>query len=201
MVFNVSVEPPLFVTRQSFGDQAFSEVVRRPMLQTPTISINNIPTSAVFGGSFTPTYAYTGDGATSVTSSTGSTCSVSGGVVNYVGAGTCTLVAHATAGTIYAAVNGSAQSFSIAQATPSISVSNIQTSAITGGSFTPTFAYTGDGTKSVTSSTLSRCTVSGGVVNFVGGGTCTLTAQATATANVAGATGSPQLFTISVDQH
>jgi uncharacterized repeat protein (TIGR01451 family) len=80
---------------------------------TTTISINNIPTSAVVGGSFTPTYTYTGDGTTSVTSSTTGTCTVSGGLVNFVGVGTCTLTAHATAGTIYAAVDGSPQSFTI----------------------------------------------------------------------------------------
>jgi hypothetical protein len=164
---------------------------------TTTISINNIPSSAVYGGNFTPTYTYTGDGATSVTSSTASTCTVTSGVVNYVGAGTCTLVAHATAGTNYAAVDGADQSFTIAQATPTISINNIPSGAVNGGSFTPTFAYTGDGTISVTSSTQSRCTVTGGVVNFVGGGQCTLTASATATANVAAATGSPQSFTIS----
>ena len=163
---------------------------------TPTISINNIPGSATFGGSFTPTYAYTGDGVTSVTSSTTGTCTVSGGVVNFVGGGTCTLTAHATATVNYTAATGSAQSFTIATATPTISINNIPGSATVGGSFTPTYVYTGDGVTSVTSSTTGTCTVSGGVVNFVGGGTCTLTAHATATANYAAATGSAQSFTI-----
>ena len=150
----------------------------------------------MFGGSFTPTYAYTGDGTKSVTSSTPSTCTVAGAVVNFVGAGTCTLVAHATAGTNYAAVDGSPQSFTIARSTPTISISNIPSTAMVGGSFSPTFIYNGDGVTSVTSLTTNRCTVSGGVVNFVTAGTCTLVANATATANFTAATGSPQSFTI-----
>jgi hypothetical protein len=167
------------------------------VIATATISISNIPNNAAFGGSFTPTYTYNGDGTTSVTSNTPSICGVSGAIVNFVGAGTCTLVAHATAGATSLAVDGSPQSFAISKATPTISINNIPTNAVNGGSFTPTFAYTGDGTKSVTSSTQSRCTVSGGVVNLVGGGTCTLTARATATANFNAVTGSPQSFTIS----
>jgi hypothetical protein len=83
---------------------------------TPTVSVNNVPGNAVYGGSFMPTYAYSGDGTTSVTSGT-ATCTVSNGVVSFVGTGTCTLTAHATAGTNYAAATGTAQSLTIAQAT------------------------------------------------------------------------------------
>jgi len=50
-----------------------------------------------------------------------------------------------------------------------ISINNIPGSATYGGSFLPTYDYAGDGVKSVTSSTLTKCTVSGGTVNFVGG--------------------------------
>jgi hypothetical protein len=161
-----------------------------------TISINNIPASPTFGGNFTPTYAYTCDGATSVTSNTLGTCTVSSGVVTFAGAGTCTLVAHAAAGVNSPAVDGSPQSFTILQATTTISINNIPGSATFGGNFTPTFAYTGDGSKSVTSNTLSKCTVSGGVVTFAGAGTCTLVAHATAGVNYAAVDGSPQSFTI-----
>jgi hypothetical protein len=162
---------------------------------TATISINNIPNNAVFGGSFTPTFAYTGDGTTSVTSST-TTCTVSSGLVRFAGAGTCTLIAHATAGTNYLAATGNPQSFSVAQAVATISVNNIPAGAKFGGSFTPTYSYIGDGTPSVTSSTTATCTVAGGLVNFVGAGTCTLTARATAGVNYAAATGNPQSFLI-----
>jgi hypothetical protein len=81
---------------------------------TTTVSINNIPSNATVPGTFTPVYAYIGDGTTSVTSNTSSTCTVSSNTVSYIGGGTCTLVAHATAGTNYLAANGSPQSFTIA---------------------------------------------------------------------------------------
>jgi YVTN family beta-propeller protein len=89
---------------------------------TTTISISNIPASAVYGGNFTPVFAYTGDGATSASSSTLSTCTVAGGVVSFVGAGTCTLTAHALAGPTYSSADGSGQSFQIAQAAANIVV-------------------------------------------------------------------------------
>jgi hypothetical protein len=254
---------------------------------TATISISNIPASAVYGGSFTPAYLYSGNGSPtqSVASSTTGVCTVSGGMVNFVGTGPCTLTASATATTDYSAVTGSLQSFTVGQATqaisftqptspmtygaspitlsatatsgqtvafsvdptstgtgtiagnmltitgagtlvidgnqigntnytaapqvqrtilvnkaaPTISISNIPTSPVYGGSFTPTYVTSGNGspTESVSSSTTGVCTVSGAVVSFVGVGTCTLTASATATTDYLAATGSLQSFAVS----
>ena len=81
-----------------------------------SVSINNIPTDAVYGGSFTPTFDKLGDGSTSVASLTTDTCTVTGGVVNYAAAGTCTLQASIAEGTQYLAATGPEQSFTIAQA-------------------------------------------------------------------------------------
>jgi hypothetical protein len=84
------------------------------------------------------------------------------------------------------------------KATPAISINNIPKNATEGGSFTPAYSYSGNGSpaESVSSSTTRICTVSGGVVHFVGAGTCTLTASATATADYTAVTGSPQSFTV-----
>lgn len=163
-----------------------------------TIRINNIPTDAVYGGSFTPAYDYTGDGRTLTTTSTPNTCTVGrGGVVKFVGGGTCTLTAHAREGATSPAEDGSPQSFEIAPATTTISIKNIPDDAAYGDHFRPAFAYTGDGGKSVTSSTIDVCTVAtNGTVNFVGVGSCTLTAHATETANYVAADGSEQTFTV-----
>jgi hypothetical protein len=76
-----------------------------------TISINNIPAQPLLNGNFVPSFAYAGNGATSVTSSTPNNCVASGGVVNFTKKGTCTVVAHATATANFDAVNGAAQSF------------------------------------------------------------------------------------------
>ena len=163
---------------------------------TPTISISNQPASGTYGGSFTPTFSYTGDGTTSVSSNSTSICTVTSGVVNYIGVGTCSLTASATAGTNYTSVTGTAQTFSVGKATPTISISNQPASGTYGGSFTPTFSYTGDGTTSVSSNSTSICTVVSGVVNYVGVGTCSLTASATAGTNYTSATGTAQTFSV-----
>jgi hypothetical protein len=150
---------------------------------TPTIAIANIPSSSIYGGRFTPSITYNGDGTSSVASNSISVCTVVSGVVHYVGVGTCSLTASATAGTNYASITGTAQTFSIAQATPTIAIANIPSSAIYGGSFTPSITYNGDGTPSVASNSTSICTVANGVVHYVGVGTCSLTASATAGTN------------------
>ena len=169
---------------------------------TPTVSISNLPASGTYGGSFTPTYTVTsGDtGTTSVTSNSTSICTVTSGTVNYVGVGTCSLTAHVAATTDYAAASGSAQTFTIGVATPTVSISNLPASGTYGGSFTPTYTVTsGDtGTTSVTSNSTSICTVTSGTVNYVGVGTCSLTAAVTATTDYAAASGSAQTFTIGV---
>ena len=167
---------------------------------TATISVNNIPASPVYNGSFTPAYTYSGNGSPteSVSSSTLTVCTVSSGVVNFVGVGACTLTAAATATTDYLAATGSQQSLTVGQATATIGVNNIPASPVYNGSFTPAYTYSGNGspTESVSSSTLTVCTVTGATVNFVGVGPCTLTAAATATTDYLAATGSQQSFTV-----
>ena len=168
---------------------------------TATISINNIPMSAVYGGSFTPAYSYSGTGTPteSTTSSTTTVCTVlSNGSVSFVGVGTCTLTPSATATADNSAVTGAPQSFQVGMATATISISNIPMNAVYNGTFTPTYAYSGTGTptESTTSTTTTVCTVSGSTVNFIGVGTCTLTAKATATTDDMAATGNPQNFIV-----
>jgi uncharacterized protein len=89
------------------------------ILKAPgSVSINNIPAAhaAVYGGSFTPTFTKLGGGTASVASLTTSTCTVTAGVVSYVGTGTCTLQASVAESTYYLAATGAAQSFTIDKA-------------------------------------------------------------------------------------
>ena len=154
-------------------------------LSTPTVSITDIPSSATYGGSFNPTFTTSGNGTVfSATSSTLSICTVSAtGTVDYVGVGTCTLTASVAATTTYTAATGTPQSFLVAPATPTVSITNMPASARKGGNFIPTFTTSGDGTVfTATSTTPSVCTVSAtGTVHFVGTGTCSLTATVAAT--------------------
>jgi hypothetical protein len=89
---------------------------------TATISVNDLPAAPVFGGSFTPAYTYSGVGTpTEYTNSTTSgVCTVTSGTVHFVGVGTCTLTASATATTDDLAATGNAQSFSVGKATQTI---------------------------------------------------------------------------------
>jgi uncharacterized delta-60 repeat protein len=162
-----------------------------------SISINNIPASPVYLGTFTPTYSYTGNGKTSTTSSTKSVCTVSAkGVVKFVAVGTCTLTAHAAATGGSPAATGDPQSFSVGQATTTISIKSLPKKAKVGGNFTVTYTYSGDGSPFVTSST-ATCTVSGSSqVTFASAGLCTLTPHATAGVNYAATDGAQKSFTI-----
>jgi hypothetical protein len=85
---------------------------------TPTITINNIPSNAVFGGTYSPSVSYNGDGVASVTSNTTAVCTATAGLVSFVGMETCSLTASATAGTNYAAITGAAQTFTVHAAVP-----------------------------------------------------------------------------------
>jgi sugar lactone lactonase YvrE len=165
---------------------------------TPSIAISNIPSGALYSGSFTPQYTNTGDGTPSVASNSTDVCTVSGGVVSYIHVGTCSLTASALAGTNYTAITGSAQTFSVGQASTTIAIGNIPSGALYDGSFTPTYTYAGDGTPSVASNSTSVCTVSGGLVSYIHVGTCSLTASATTGTNFTASNGSLQSF--SVDQ-
>ena len=92
--------------------------------------------------------------------------------------------------------NTGSGSFSISQAAGSVSINNIPVSAEYGGNFTPTFNLLGDGTPSVASLTSGICTMTSGVVNYVGVGTCTLQASVTTGTNYLAATAAPQSFTV-----
>lgn len=80
-----------------------------------SVSINNLPVSShpVVGGSFTPTYTKSGDGAASTSSRTTGVCTESGGVVSFIAVGTCTLEASVAEGTDYLAATGPTQSFTV----------------------------------------------------------------------------------------
>jgi hypothetical protein len=87
-----------------------------------SVTVSNIPSAAIFGGSFVPTYTILGDGTTSVASLTSATCAVSAGTVYFNSIGTCTIQASVAEGTNYLAATGVNQSFTIATAPTIVSV-------------------------------------------------------------------------------
>ena len=98
--------------------------------------------------------------------------------MHYVGVGTCSLTASVSNGTNYARGDRLAQTFAIGQAAPTVSISNLPASGTYGGSFTPSIATNSDtGTTSFVSNSTAVCSVTAGVVHYVGVGTCSLTAS------------------------
>lgn len=191
---SVGVKTFVVTATDAVGNTASATVTYT--VATSTISITNMPAQAFTGASFVPVFGYAGDGATSVTSSTPSKCTVSGGTVAFVRKGTCTLTAHAAATVNFDAATGAPQSIVVDKGSPAISVTNIPSAAVVGGNFTPVLSYSGDGTTHVQSDTPAVCKVVSGVVKFVGAGTCTLTPRATPTADYGAATGLPQSFLV-----
>jgi hypothetical protein len=151
---------------------------------TTTISISNIPGSPVYGGSFTPTFAYIGDGKPSVTSTGTCTVNPSTGAVSFAGAGTCSLTAHASQGTNYKATDGSPQSFTINQRPSTLTLSG-PSSVVFGTCTAQTF-------KTVLSDTLTSTALSGQTIAFtIGSQTGTATTDATGTATLSLALNQP----------
>jgi len=119
---SVTTPQTVTITATSAANTAVSASGTVTLKATPTISISNLPSNAVYVGSFTPTFTYTGDGTPSVTSNSTSICTVSSGVVNFVGVGTCSLTPSATIGTRYTAVTGTAQNFSVSKASATVTL-------------------------------------------------------------------------------
>jgi hypothetical protein len=170
-----------------------------PLILPTQPTISNLPSNGSLPALFTATVDTTGDGVKSVTSSTPSVCVVSGFAVSSVAAGTCTLTAHVGQGTYYASADGIPQSFTLSRATPTQpTITNLPSNGLLPEYYSPTVGTTGDGVKSVTSSTLSVCVVSGSAVIPVAAGTCTLTAHVGQGTNYAAADGTPQSFLLSL---
>jgi hypothetical protein len=101
------------------------------------------------------------------------------------------------AGLSFAGADGSAQTLTVGQATPSTpTISNLPSGGTVGGGFTASVATSGDGAASVTSSSPTVCTTNGLAVTYVGAGTCSLIAQVADGTNYSAGTGSAQTFTV-----
>jgi|GEM_PF-904323 len=163
----------------------------------PSITVNNLPTSAIAGGTFTPVTSPS-SGVT-IASTTPSVCTVTNGTINYVGVGSCVVTASVATTSTTNAGTTTLSAFTVTQGQASTpTVTNIPTTATYGSTFTAVVSAIGDGAKTVTSSTASVCVVNAGtgLVTYLGIGTCTLVAHIAATSNFLGANGIAQSFTV-----
>ena len=179
------------------GDGTAQSIRIRDVPTSPEIS--NFPTSAAVGGSFVAAVATTGDGARWVTSSTPSVCTVSlSGNVRFIARGECILLARVAAGPSFLSRDGAGRSIIVGSPAPTNpTIANIPASTLVGGSFVAEVATTGDGSRSVTSSTPSTCAVSEtGAVTFIARGPCTLIAHVAAGSEFAARDGSGRTFIV-----
>jgi hypothetical protein len=147
-----------------------------PISQT-VVFTSSPPTGAYAGGS---TYVLAATASSSLAvgfdSATASICTVSGSVVSFISAGTCTIDASQAGDANYSAAPIVTQAVSVSGAPQAISfTSQAPAGAYFGG---PGYAVTAGSTSGLpvtfASATDSICTVSGSRVSFVGVGTCTI---------------------------
>jgi hypothetical protein len=172
-----------------------------------SISLTSTPPAIpLVGGTYhTAASAVSGDTVV-VTSSNSAICSVSGSVVSFVANGPCTIYFNDSGNVNYEGVpiNSVYQNLTVGPLANTITVNSAQpTNATVGGAtYSPVASATSGDAVAVTSSTTSICTVSSGVVTFIGAGpgtaTCTLDFNDPGNTDYVAATQVTQSFTVSV---
>jgi hypothetical protein len=167
-----------------------------------TISFTSAaPGSAKFGGAtYTPAATAT-SGLTvafTIDASASAICSISGGVVSFVGIGTCVIDANQAGNGNWNPAPQAQQSFAVAKGDQTITFGALASKTFDQGSVTVSATASSGLAVSYTSTTLSVCTVgaSSGVVSFVAAGSCSITAGQGGNSNWNAATSVPQGFTI-----
>jgi hypothetical protein len=146
--------------------------------QTITIT-SAAPTNASGGGTYTITATASSGLAVAFSSGTAAVCTVSGSTVTLVGSGSCTVLADQPGNAAYAAAAQRSQTFTVARTAQTVTItSTAPTNAAVGGAaYTVTATATSGLAVSFATTTPTICTVDAATVTFVGGGTCTITAD------------------------
>jgi uncharacterized protein (TIGR03437 family) len=132
----------------------------------------------------------------SFTSNSLSVCTVSGTSVTLVAAGTCSITATQPGDSTYAAATPVTQTFTLNQASQTISFAPINTMQLSSGSFSINVTADSGLAVDLTANTLSVCTLSGNTVTLVALGTCSITATQTGNTIFAGAAPVTQAFLV-----
>ncbi|MEY4953873.1 MAG: hypothetical protein RL299_2297 [Pseudomonadota bacterium] len=168
--------------------------------QDQTISFTSAaPTTATVGGA---TYAVTATASSGLTpvftvdAAASSVCSVSGGTVSFIGVGTCVINANQAGNTAYNAAPQVQQSFTVGQGANLITFPALSDTPF--ASAPPALSATASSGLAVSyvSNSTGICTVSGGTISFVAGGTCSITASQAGNANYVAATSVTQTFAV-----
>jgi hypothetical protein len=173
------------------------EIVR----DAQSVSFSSSPPSpALVGGNYTPTaHATSVLPVTYSVDSSSSGCTLSGGVVSFVSAGTCVVDAIQAGNTDYAPAEAQ-QSFAISQIAQTVSFTSSAADPLVGGTYRP--AGTATSSLGVTISLdpgSSGCTLKSGVVHFTSDGTCLVDANQAGNAMFAAAPQVQQTLVVTVD--
>jgi streptogramin lyase len=173
-----------------------------PANQT-VVFTSSAPASATVGGTpYTPVATATSGLTVALTidATSSSICSISGGVVSFVGVGTCVIDANQAGSATYNPAPQVQQSFVVGKAAQTVSfTSSAPVSATVGGApYTPVATSTSGLTAALTidATSSSICSISGGVVSFVGVGTCVIDANQAGNTNYNAAPQVQQTFSV-----
>jgi hypothetical protein len=180
-------------------------------LKSQTISFTSTPPGgAVVGG---PTYTVSATAssglavALAIAPASAGVCSLSGSVVSFVGAGTCTINANQSGNGSYQAAAQVQQAFTVTTPAPSKSVQSIQftstppSGAVVGGPTYTVGAAASSGlpvTLTIDGASAGVCAISGTAVSLIGSGTCTIDANQAGNASYHPAPQAQQSFTVAL---
>jgi alpha-tubulin suppressor-like RCC1 family protein/uncharacterized protein YegL len=169
-----------------------------PMLLSPqtisfsTIANQTLPVSTPLTVSATASSGLS----VSLTSTTPSVCTISGISVSVLTVGICTLTADQAGDANYDAATQVTQSFTVSKGSQTISFSPLANQTLPNAPFNVSATASSGLTVSLTSTTLSVCTISGSTVTILATGSCTIAANQAGDVNYNAATQVSQSFTV-----
>jgi hypothetical protein len=163
------------------------------------------PTAAATGGSYTVAASASSGLPVSyaIAPASAGVCALTGGAVSFVGTGTCTVLADQPGNVSYDPAPQASQSFGVSPPPPALQTigftSIAPSAAVYGGAPYAVTATASSGLPvvfSIPASSNGICTLSGSTVAFVGGGTCTISANQAGSGSYAPAPQAQQSFTV-----
>lgn len=186
------------------GSQAIAFTIAKGS-QTVAFTSTAPAAAKVAGTTYTPTASGNGSSGVAVVitvdAASSSVCSISGGVVSFQAAGTCTLDVNQASNANYNAATQVQQSFTVGKGTQTVSFSTSApaTAVVAGITYTPAGTATSGLATTITvdAAASTVCSISGGVVSHIGVGTCVLDINQAGNGNYNAATQVQQSYTVS----
>jgi hypothetical protein len=202
-----------YVSGLSLGGSNASMYELQPWRDTTSVTISKLaqtisysstaPTTAKVGTTYTPAATSTSGGAVTFTIDAGSAavCSIASGVITFSGLGNCVINANQTGGTDYLAAPQAQQTAVVTvkgDQTITFTSSTPTSAKVAGVTYAPAGTSTSGGvpTFTIDTSATTICSISGGVVSFIGVGDCVVNANQTGNSNWNAATQSSQTFSV-----